>query len=210
MRTLHMDDDGVLEAATLSLRAGNVIVVPTDTVYGVAVLPTLSSAVDAIYAAKDRPRSHHLPVMAGSLEQVAALGVHLDHKATSLAGRWWPGPLTLVMGFSEHEPRPDWLQDREEVAVRIPDHSFLLSLLQETGPLLVTSANQHGSATPPTADQAAEELGGWVNLMVDGGTLQTVPSTLVNVRSAAAVVEREGAIPKQEVDGVLDSVGRSK
>jgi tRNA A37 threonylcarbamoyladenosine synthetase subunit TsaC/SUA5/YrdC len=75
---------------------------------------------------------------------------------------------------------------------------------------LVTSANQHGSATPPTADQAAEELGGWVNLMVDGGTLQTVPSTLVNVRSAAAVVEREGAIPKQEVDGVLDRVGRSK
>ncbi|HEY2214903.1 MAG TPA: L-threonylcarbamoyladenylate synthase [Acidimicrobiales bacterium] len=210
MRTLHMDDDGVLEAATSSLRAGEVIVVPTDTVYGVAVLPTLPAAVDGIYAAKDRPKTHHLPVMAGSLGQVATLGVHLDQKAKALAEKWWPGPLTLVMGFDEHEQRPDWLQDREEVAIRIPDHSFLLSLLRRTGPLLVTSANQHGSATPPTAEQAAEELGGWVSLMVDGGTLQTVPSTLVNVRSAAAVVEREGAIARQDVAAVLDRVGGSK
>jgi L-threonylcarbamoyladenylate synthase len=209
MQTLHMDDDGVLEVATSSLRAGEVIVVPTDTVYGVAVLPTLPAAVEGIYAAKDRPRSQHLPVMAGSLEQVAALGVHLDHTAKTLAEKWWPGPLTLVMGFDEDEPRPDWLHGREEVAVRIPDHSFLLSLLQRTGPLLVTSANQHGSATPPTADQAAEELGGWVSLMVDGGTLQTVPSTLVNVRNAAAVVEREGSIALQDVEAVLDGVGGS-
>ncbi len=203
MRTLHMDDDGVLEAATSSLRAGEVIVVPTDTVYGVAVLPTLPAAVEAIYAAKDRPRSQQLPVMAGSLEQVATLGVYLDRKANALAEKWWPGPLTLVMGFDQDQPRPDWLREREEVAVRIPDHSFLLSLLQRTGPLLVTSANQHGSATPPTADQAAEELGGWVSLMVDGGTLQATPSTLVNVRNATAVVEREGAIARQDVDAVL-------
>jgi L-threonylcarbamoyladenylate synthase len=210
MRTLHMGDEGVLEVATSSLRAGEVIVVPTDTVYGVAVLPALPAAVEGIYAAKGRPRSQHLPVMAGSLEQVTALGVHLNQKALALAEKWWPGPLTLVMGFGVSEPRPDWLQGREEVAIRIPDHSFLLSLLQRTGPLLVTSANHHGSATPPTAEQAAEELGGWVSLMVDGGTLRTVPSTLVNVRSGEAVVEREGAIALQDVQAVLYGVGGSK
>jgi L-threonylcarbamoyladenylate synthase len=207
MRTLPVEDDGVLEAAASSLRAGEVIVVPTDTVYGVAALPSLPSAVQGIYAAKDRPTTQHLPVMAGTLEQVRQLGLHLNERAAVLAGRWWPGPLTLVLGFEVDQPRPDWLATREEVAVRIPDHPFLLSLLQETGALLVTSANQHGSVTPPTAEEAAGELGGWVSLMVDGGTLQSVPSTLVNVRTGTAVVEREGAIPSDEVQAVLAGVG---
>ena len=209
MRTFRADDDGALEAATSSLRAGEVIVVPTDTVYGVAALPTIPAAVQGIYAAKDRPTTQHLPVMAGTLEQVRQLGLHLSERAEVLAERWWPGPLTLVLGFEPDQPRPGLLKEREEVAVRIPDHPFLLSLLRETGALLVTSANQHGSATPPTADEAANELGGWVSLMVDGGTLQSIPSTLVNVRTDAALVEREGAIPSAEVHAVLSGVGQS-
>ena len=208
MRTLDQHESGVVEAAASSLRAGEVIVVPTDTVYGVAALPTIPSAVRAIYAAKDRPTGQHLPVLAGALEQVRQLGVDLNQRAEALAAQWWPGPLTLVMGFEAGRPRPEWLDGREEIAVRIPDHPFLRSLLQETGALLVTSANQHGSVTPPTADEAATELGGWVSLLVDGGTLQSVPSTLVNVRAETAVVEREGAIPDAAIRAVLAGAGR--
>jgi L-threonylcarbamoyladenylate synthase len=204
MRTVHMDDDGAVEAAASSLRAGDVVVIPTDTVYGVAAMPGIPAAVQAIYAAKERPMGQHLPVMAGSLEQVAQLGVDLNQSAEALAARWWPGPLTLAMGFSGGGERPDWLAGREEVAVRIPDHPFLLDLLQRTGPLLVTSANQHGSATPPSADEAARDLAGFVELMVDGGTLRTVPSTVVNVRTETPEVEREGAIGTDDVRTVLD------
>ena len=90
-----------------------------------------------------------------------------------------------------------------EVAVRIPDHDFLRALLARTGVLVVTSANRHGDATPRTAGDAAAALGASVDLIVDGGRLAEVPSTLVNVRGTVAVVEREGAISRGEVATAL-------
>ncbi len=89
------------------------------------------------------------------------------------------------------------------MAVRIPDHDFLLALLAETGVLVVTSANPHGAPTPRTAHDVAASLGPSIDLVVDGGQLRDVPSTLVNVREADPVVEREGAISRAEVAGAL-------
>ena len=99
--------------------------------------------------------------------------------------------------------RPDWLAGRDEVAVRIPDHPFLRDLLRATGVLLVTSANPHGAPTARMADEVAASLGDSVDLIVDGGELTEVPSTLVNVRGGQAVVEREGVIPRAEIEEVL-------
>jgi L-threonylcarbamoyladenylate synthase len=201
-RFVPADGEGAAAAAEV-LREGGVIVVPTDTVYGLAARPDHAAAVAAVYRAKGRPEGMHLPVLAASLDQVRALGVEFGHAAARLAALWWPGPLTLAFGFAGETERPTWLAGREEVAVRIPDHDFLRTLLTWTGVLVVTSANHHGDPTPRTAVDVAATLGASVDLIVDGGRLAEVPSTLVNVRGTEPVVEREGAISRREVATAL-------
>lgn len=188
------------------LTSGGVAVVPTDTVYGLAARPTDPVAVRAVFRAKGRPEAMHLPVLAASVAQVRSLGVDFTPDADALARAWWPGPLTLAFGFEQGAARPAWLTGREEVAVRIPAHEFLRALLLETGVLLVTSANPHGAPTPLTAHDVSQRLGGDVAVVVDGGTLTEVPSTLVNVHAGEAVVEREGAISRAEVASTLAGV----
>jgi L-threonylcarbamoyladenylate synthase len=201
---LRADDAAALGAARDALARGGLVVVPTDTVYGLAARPTDNEAVRAVYRAKGRPEGMHLPVLASDVDQVRALGVAYGPFARQLAGHWWPGPLTLAFSFELGSPRPEWLAGREEVAVRIPDHDFLRSLLAQTGALVVTSANPHGTPTPRTAqDVAGSGLGPSVDLIIDGGPLTEVPSTLVNVSGSSAVVEREGAIPADEINAVL-------
>jgi L-threonylcarbamoyladenylate synthase len=204
MRTLTLDDNRTLSVATTALQAGEAIVIPTDTVYGLAARPDLPDAVHRIYLAKDRPAQMHLPVLAATLDQVDALGVDLGREAQMLADHWWPGPLTMVLPFRPEEDRPDWLAGRDEVAVRIPRHPFLLSLLAQTGVLVVTSANRHGSPTPPSADEASQQLAPHVTLMIDGGTLDGEPSTLVNLHGGTVAVEREGAIARDAIESVLE------
>lgn len=157
-----------------------------------------------MYRAKGRPEGMHLPVLASDVDQVRALGVSYGPVVLELARRWWPGPLTLAFAFDPESPRPEWLARRDEVAVRIPDHAFLRALLATTGVLVVTSANPHGSPTPRTAqDVAGGSLGPSVDVIIDGGPLTEVPSTLVNVAGSTAVVEREGAIPAGEIADAL-------
>jgi L-threonylcarbamoyladenylate synthase len=201
-RCVPADEEGATAAAAV-LREGGIIVVPTDTVYGLAARPDDGAAVKAVYRAKGRPEGMHLPVLAASLDQVRALGVEFGAAAARLAALWWPGPLTLAFGFAGGPERPTWLAGREEVAVRIPDHEFLRSLLTRTGALVVTSANRHGDPTPRTPGDAATALATSVDLIVDGGRLAEVPSTLVNVRGTEPVVEREGAISRGEVATAL-------
>ena len=102
---------------------------PTDTVYGLAARPVDADAVRAVYRLKGRPEGMHLPVLAASVDQVRALGVAFTPAAEALARRWWPGPLTLAFGFDPGLERPAWLDGRDEVAVRIPDHDFLRAVL---------------------------------------------------------------------------------
>jgi L-threonylcarbamoyladenylate synthase len=201
--TVRANAAGALETTTEVLGSGGIVVVPTDTVYGLAALPDRPSAVRAVYRAKGRPGGMHLPVLAATLQQVCRLGVSFGPAAAALAERWWPGPLTLAFGFVHGATRPDWLDGRDEVAVRIPDHDFVRELLGLTGVLVVTSANPHGAPTSRTADEASSSLGASVDLVVDGGALTEVPSTLVNLCGDDAVVEREGAIPATQVRSAL-------
>jgi L-threonylcarbamoyladenylate synthase len=196
-----------LETASAALGSGGIVVVPTDTVYGLAARPDMPDAVDGVYRAKGRPGGMHLPVLAADEEQVRDLGVSFGSAAAALAARWWPGPLTLIFGFEDGGNRPNWLAGRKEVAVRVPDHGFLRDLLARTGVLVVTSANAHGAPTPLTAQGASSSLHASVDLVVDGGELTEVPSTLVNLCGPDLVVEREGAIPAAEVRGELGGRG---
>ncbi len=206
LNTVGTDAAGT-RLAVDALTSGGVAVLPTDTVYGLAVRPTDADAVRAVYRAKGRPEGMHLPVLAASVAQVRDLGVAFTAHADALARAWWPGPLTLAFGFEEDAERPAWLAGRDEVAVRIPAHEFLRALLRETGVLLVTSANPHGAPTCRTAQDVSDSLGAHVAVVVDGGTLTDVPSTLVNVHGRKALVEREGAISRAQVAATVAEAG---
>jgi L-threonylcarbamoyladenylate synthase len=195
--------EAALAAAAAALRSGGIVVVPTDTVYGLAARPDRPDAVQAVYRAKGRPSGMHLPVLAATVEQVRTLGVAFGAAASVLAAHWWPGPLTLAFALEPGAARPDWLAGRDEVAVRVPDHDFVRALVRETGVLVVTSANPHGAPTPLTATAASVALRAAVDLVVDGGALTETPSTLVNLAGPAPVVEREGAIRATDISSVL-------
>jgi L-threonylcarbamoyladenylate synthase len=159
-----------------------------------------------LYSVKGRPENIQLPVLGASLAQVSELGIAVTGAAKILADRFWPGPLTMVFGFDADAARPPWLAGRDEVAVRVPRHAFLSALMSRTGVLLVTSANLHGQATPPSAEVVSEMLGSRVDLVVDGGTLDSQPSTLVNMRHGAATIERTGALAEPLIAAALAGV----
>jgi L-threonylcarbamoyladenylate synthase len=200
-----------IAAASTALVGGRVVVVPTDTVYGLAALPAAGAAIRSVYRIKERPEGLPLPLLAANIQDVRSLGVKVSAAAAALDARWWPGPLTMAFGFDDGASRPDWLAGRTEIAVRVPDHALLRRILARTGPLFVTSANPHGSPTPVTAAAVVEALQGspeadTVALVIDGGRLTEVPSTLVNVAGERPVIEREGAIPASAVESVLASM----
>jgi L-threonylcarbamoyladenylate synthase len=183
-----------LNAAIDVLRAGHVVAVPTDTVYGLAVLPTLPAAADLLYVAKGRPRSVPIAVLVADATQAWELtALPVPPVAVRLAERQWPGALTLVV------PRADaWSgdlgDDRGTVGLRCPDHEWLRSLCRRVGPLATTSANLHGGSTPPTADGVAALLGGSVELVIDGGACEGEPSTVLDCTVEPPRVLRAGRV----------------
>ena len=202
MITLQVGDPAALDAAAEALGGGGLVLLPTDTVYGVAVRPGDDEALARLFRAKARPVERQIPVLAASLGQVAELGVRFNELAADLARRYWPGALTMVLAFSEGRPRPSWLERREEVAVRIPDLDFLRRLMERTGVLLVTSANSHGRETPAEAAEAARSLHEPVDVVVDAGPLVARPSTLVNLAPSPPRVERPGPLPADELSSL--------
>lgn len=191
-----------IEKIAACLLGGGIALLPTDTVYGLAVHPAFPDSVERLFSLKQRSRSRQLPVMIAAEDELAGLGVRVTEAARRLLrSSLVPGALTFVLGFGGEVP--PWLAGREEVAIRIPDDERMLAVLRRTGPLLVTSANLHGSATPESLADALAQLDGAPDLAIDGGTLNTVPSTLVNCRRDPPVVEREGAIPTAELMALL-------
>ena len=184
------------------LRGGGVVLLPTDTVYGLAVAPEAGDEPLArLFAMKRRPLSRNLPIMVADADQARALGAEVSDAARRLLAAFAPGPLTVALGL--RGPAPQWLAGRDEIAVRIPADAFLLAVLRAAGPLLVTSANLHGRPTPETLPEVLEQLDGEPDLAVDGGPRQTVPSTLVNCNLPTPVVERVGAVPAERIAEVL-------
>ena len=181
------------------LENGGVVLLPTDTVYGLAVSPKFDGAIDRLFALKRRPRNVNLPIMVASDAELEPLGFEVSESARRLLrSPLVPGSLTLVIGFSS-DYRPAWLAGREEAAVRIPNDERLLAVLSRTGPLLVTSANAHSAETPDNVADILAQLDGAPDLYVDGGILKTTASTLVNCRVDPPRIERVGVVPESEV-----------
>ena len=181
------------------LENGGVVLLPTDTVYGLAVSPNFDEAIDRLFKLKRRPRNVNLPIMVASDAELEALGFEVSESARRLLrSPLIPGSLTLAMGFSS-DYRPAWLAGRDEAAVRIPNDERLLSVLRKAGPLLVTSANAHSAETPDNVADILAQLDGAPDLSIDGGTLRTTASTLVNCRIDPPAIERIGVVPESEV-----------
>jgi L-threonylcarbamoyladenylate synthase len=191
--------NGTIEEIVECLGNGGVVLLPTDTVYGLAVSPNFDGSITRLFALKRRPRNVNLPIMVASDAELEPLGFEVGEYARRLLrSPLIPGSLTLAMGFSS-DYRPAWLAGREEAAVRIPNDERLLSVLRETGPLLVTSANAHSAETPDNVADILAQLDGAPDLSIDGGTLRTTASTLVNCRVDPPRIERIGVVPESEV-----------
>jgi len=195
-----MNEPVIIRKIVECLQQGGVVLLPTDTVYGLAVSPDFPAGVDKLYDLKQRPRSMHLPIMVADVAAMESLGVAINERARKLlASDFVPGALTIAIGFAK-APLVPWLTGREEVAIRIPDDEQLLAVLRQTGPLLVTSANASGyPETPAEVADILVQLNGQPDLVIDGGPIKTIPSTLVNCRLDPPVVEREGVITQGEL-----------
>jgi tRNA threonylcarbamoyl adenosine modification protein (Sua5/YciO/YrdC/YwlC family) len=188
-----------LEAAVSAIAAGSLVLLPTDTVYGVAADAFTPSAVTGLLAAKNRGRTMPVPVLIGEASTLAGLVVDLPAVATRLAEAFWPGGLTLVL---EHAPSLAWdLGDAEgTVAVRLPDDDLTRELLRRTGPLGVSSANRSGRPAATTAQEAADQLGDHAAVILDGGPrASSAASTIVDCTGPVPRVLRVGAIPVDEL-----------
>lgn len=191
------------ERAAACLLAGGVVLLPTDTVYGLAVHPEHDESVTRLFAMKGRPRSVNLPVMISTADDILTLGGVVNRPAELLLqSKYVPGPLTLAIGVSEAKLAP-WLRGRDEFAVRMPDDERLLAIIKMTGPLLVTSANMHAEQVRESVPDILSTLVSEPDLVIDDGNRDTVPSTLVNCHAVPPVVQRVGAVPAEEIEAIL-------
>ena len=198
----RLDQNALLQLRDV-LVDGGVALVPTDTVYGLAVQPTRADAIARLVAMKRRPRGRNLPIMVAAVEQLDGLGVVITDDARRLMEAFLPGSLSLALGLRPGAA-PDWLVGRVEVAIRIPNDEQLLDILAAAGPLLVTSANMSDAPTPATVAEIMDVLAFHPDVVVDGGSRTGgVASTLVNCNLPIPVVERVGAISSDEIARVL-------
>lgn len=195
-----------IEEVAECLKKGGVVLLPTDTVYGLAAAPTQKKAVERIFELKSRPGSFNLPIMVSSIKYLEILGLDLnDYARKLLNSKYVPGALSLVLGFKDSPLHP-WLKGREEVAVRIPNDEWLLAVLEKAGPVLVTSANRHNrNQTPANIREVLEDLNGAPDMAIDGGNLENIASTIINCRFDPPVIERQGEITQEELQKILDN-----
>jgi len=199
-------EEGIALAARMVQR-GRLVVLPTDTVYGVGADAFSPDAVERLLAAKGRGRQMPPPVLVSAKTTLDALAVGVPDWARALVDALWPGPLTLVL---RQQPSLQWdLGDtRGTVAVRMPDHEVALELLSRTGPLAVSSANRTGLPAATTADEAEEMLGDAVRVLLDAGPAPgPVPSTIVDCTGPVARLLRRGVLGRERLDEVMRPQG---
>ncbi|WP_425577020.1 L-threonylcarbamoyladenylate synthase [Nocardioides marinquilinus] len=202
--TTDDEREAAIEAAAMAIQRGELVVLPTDTVYGIAADAFDPDAVADLLDAKGRGREMPPPVLVSSATTVDALASDVPDYARALIEEFWPGPLTLV--FRQQSSLMWDLGDtRGTVAVRMPDDELTREILERTGPLAVSSANTTGSPAATTAEEADEMLGERVAVTVDGGTSPVgESSTIVDATGPRGRVLRQGALSRARLDEALE------
>lgn len=182
-----------LDVAASAVRRGDLVVLPTDTAYGVGCDAFSPRGIERLLAAKGRGRDLPVPVLIGMPQTLQGLGYGLSQAALKLAEAFWPGSLTLVV---EHQPTLAWeLGSAGRVQIRMPLHPVAIELLRVTGPMAVTAANRAGAPVPTSLADAEAQLGDAVSVYLDGGpSLDLPPSTIVDVTGPVPRLLRAGAV----------------
>lgn len=193
---------GLVEAGA-AIRRGELVVLPTDTVYGVAADAFSPNAVNLLLAAKGRGRDMPVPVLVSSRSMLDAVVIEVADEAAKLVDAFWPGALTLVLRETPHLAW-DLGEARGTVAVRMPDHALVTSLIEQTGPLAVSSANRSGKPPASTMLDARLQLGASVAVYLDGGPSgPQVPSSIVDLTGSAPRLLRAGALDADALRAVV-------
>ncbi len=184
------------------LGRGELVAFPTDTVYGLGVDAFNDQAVRKLFLAKGRNQEKAIPVLVANLEQFVDIVDRTTLPAMRLVERFWPGPLTIVLG--QASDLAEAISAYGTVGVRIPDHPIAQELIRASGPLAVTSANRSGDPEACTADEIETNMGAQVDLIVDGGrTPGGQPSTVVDCTQDPPTILRVGPITEDEIRSVL-------
>ncbi|MEU8232080.1 L-threonylcarbamoyladenylate synthase [Actinoplanes sp. NPDC048791] len=198
--------DRGIAAAVEAVKSGELVVLPTDTVYGVGADAFTAHAVNALQNARGADRRVPPPVLVGSRHTLDGLVYSLPRAARELADAFWPGALTIMV---EHSPSLQWdLGDTGGVvAVRMPLHPVALEVLREVGPMAVTTANKIGQPAPTTAEEARDQLEYAVRVYLEAGAAaDPAPSTIVDVTGDVPRVLRNGAVPFEKLRDVVPDI----
>ena len=194
--------NGLTEAGA-AIRRGELVVLPTDTVYGVAADAFSPNAVNLLLATKGRGRDMPVPVLVSSRSMLDAVVVEVTDAAAKLVDAFWPGALTLVLRETPHLAW-DLGEARGTVAVRMPDLALATALIEQTGPLAVSSANRSGQPPATTMVEARLQLGASIAVYLDGGPSgPPVPSSIIDLTGATPRLLRAGALDVEELRAVV-------
>ena len=204
---LNADEANALADAAEAVRAGQCIVLPTDTVYGIGANAFDAEAVQRLLDAKERGRDMPPPVLIAEPSMLRAIADEVPAAASALAKEFWPGALTLILN-AQQRAGMNLGETGGTVAVRVPDHEGARALLRRTGPLAVSSANVSGQPAATTCDAAREQLGERVAVYLDAGEAPGgVASTIVDFASTPdGAILREGAIPLDRLREVAPEI----
>ena len=207
MQTLHLTDSREdLQRAAALLRDGELVAIPTETVYGLAADALNGAAVAAIFKAKGRPADNPLIVHIAHRAQLDALVADIPPMAEALAQAYWPGPLTMIFRKAACIPN-EVSAGLPTVAVRMPSHPIARQIIERSCPLAVPSANRSGIPSPTDAKRVAEDMDGRIAAVVDGGTCEVgVESTVVDVTGDRVRVLRPGAVTVEMLKQVVGEV----
>jgi L-threonylcarbamoyladenylate synthase len=194
--------------AAAEIRAGGLVAFPTETVYGLGANALDAAAVGRIFEAKSRPSEDPLIVHIGKIEDLASVTDSIPDLVSILAEAFWPGPLTLVLPKSRLVPG-NVSAGLNNVAVRMPAHPVALALLEAAGvPIAAPSANRFGHTSPTSAVHVQQDLGGYIDLILDGGeTSVGVESTVLDLTHTPPIILRPGGLTREELERVIGPVG---
>jgi L-threonylcarbamoyladenylate synthase len=200
--TISTKDPAAISQAINTLENGGLVAFPTDTVYGLAAPAFSEESIERLYVVKGRNHTKAIALLLGSSQQLDQISVNLSPEARKLAQMFWPGPLTIIV--PRHPNLPEVLAPTPTIGVRVPDHPAALTLMAQTGPLAVTSANLSGDKNASTAKEVFRQLKGRVHLILDGGqTPGGVPSTVVDCTTPELKVLRPGPLSLKNLTSVI-------
>ena len=199
-RILDGNNESEIDECVKALRAGSVIGIPTETVYGLAAIATNSSAINLVFTTKERPTSHPLILHIADVSMLDDWATNISSEARALCKKFWPGPLTLILHKSD-KVLTEVTGGRDTVAIRCPNHSVTTKLLKKLNDAVVApSANKFGKVSPTTAKHVVNDLGSDISIVLDGGDCSIgLESTIIDCTTTPPQLLRTGAITAEHI-----------